>query len=108
MLSHLRVRLFTLALLQASGSLAAPNSKPTTKADSVAVQPRSRLLPAAAAAVPGLVIHGAGHFALGQPRTARNLLLMEGVGLGAFLAGGLTLAFTGASRYFVAPAATAT
>jgi hypothetical protein len=58
--------------------------------------------------VPGLVVHGSGHFALGQPRTARNLLLMEGVGLGLFLSGGLTIVLTGASRYFVAPAATAT
>lgn len=33
---------------------------------------------------------------------------MEGIGLGMFLAGGLTIVFTGASRYFVAPAAAAT
>jgi hypothetical protein len=66
------------------------------------------VLPAAAAVAPGLVVHGAGHFALGQPKTAKNLLLMEGVGLGLFLTGGLTIVFTGASRYFVAPAATTT
>ena len=65
------------------------------------------VLPTAAAVVPGLLVHGSGHFALGQPRTARRLLLMEGAGLGLFLAGGLTIVFTGASRYFVAPAATA-
>ncbi len=65
-------------------------------------------LPTAAALVPGALVHGSGHFALGQPRTARRLLLMEGLGLGLFLTGGLTLVFTGASRYFVAPAATAT
>jgi len=67
-----------------------------------------RVLPAAAAVVPGLVVRGAGHFALGQPRTARNLLALEGIGLGLFLSGGLTIVFTGASRYFVAPAASAT
>jgi hypothetical protein len=33
---------------------------------------------------------------------------MEGIGLGLFLAGGATIVLTGASRYFVAPAATAT
>ena len=33
---------------------------------------------------------------------------MEGIGLGLFLSGGLTLVFTGASRYFTAPAASAT
>lgn len=69
---------------------------------------RSRVLPTAAAAVPGLVVHGSGHFALGESATARNLLLMEGLGLGLFFAGGLTIVFTGASRYFVAPAASAT
>lgn len=70
--------------------------------------PPRRALSTTTAVVPGLLVHGAGHFALGQPRTARNLLLMEGVGLGLFLAGGLTIVFTGASRYFVAPAATVT
>lgn len=69
---------------------------------------RPRVLPFAAAVVPGLLVRGSGHFALAQPRTARNLLLMEGIGLGLFLGGGLTVVFTGASRYFVAPAASAT
>jgi hypothetical protein len=69
---------------------------------------RSRVLPAAAAVGPGLVVHGSGHWALGEPATARRLLLLEGIGLGMFLAGGLTIVFTGASRYFVAPAATVT
>lgn len=69
---------------------------------------RSRALPAAAAVVPGALVHGTGHFALGETQTGKNLLLMESVGLGLFLAGGLTIVFTGASRYFVAPAATTT
>jgi hypothetical protein len=69
---------------------------------------RSRVLPAAAAVGPGLVVHGSGHWARGEPATARRLLLLEGIGLGMFLAGGLTIVFTGASRYFVAPAATVT
>jgi hypothetical protein len=58
--------------------------------------------------VPGLVVHGTGHLALGESQTGKNLLLMEGIGLGLFLSGGLTIVFTGASRYFVAPAAAAT
>src|SRR6478609_3699467 len=68
----------------------------------------ARALPTAAAIVPGVVVHGAGHYALGEPETARQLLLMEGVGLGLFVTGGLTLWLSGASRYLVAPAATAT
>ena len=70
--------------------------------------PRSRALPVAAAALPGLVVHGSGHFAAGEAATARRLLLMQGIGLGVFLTGGVTLALTGASRYLVAPAAGAT
>lgn len=58
--------------------------------------------------MPGLVVHGTGHYVLGEPKTARRLLLMEGVGLGLFLVGGVTLFATGASRYFAAPAAATT
>jgi hypothetical protein len=76
---------------------------------SIPPRPRpSRPLAVAAAVVPGALAHGAGHYALGQPATARRLLAMEGIGLGLFLGGGLTLALTGASRYFVAPAAAST
>jgi hypothetical protein len=87
-----------------------PTASAEAPADSAASTSgaHSRILPVAAAVVPGLLVRGSGHFALRQPRTARNLLLMEGVGLGLFLGGGLTIVFTGASRYFVAPAATAT
>ncbi len=58
--------------------------------------------------VPGLVVHGAGHFVLDEKRTARNLLIMEGIGVGLLAVGGLTVFFTGASRYFAAPAISAT
>lgn len=69
---------------------------------------RSRLLPVAAAVVPGAVVHGTGHLASGESATGKRLLLMEGVGLGAFLGGGIAIALTGASRYVVAPAASIT
>lgn len=87
-----------LALLLHS-SLARASDEPRAK---------SRALPTAAAVVPGALVHGSGQLALGETQTGKNLLLMEGVGLGLFLAGGLTIVFTGASRYFVAPAATTT
>jgi hypothetical protein len=98
--------LVTLALLL-HGSLAVAQQEPA-RIEAEPLHERSRPLPAAAAAVPGLVVHGSGHWALGEPATARRLLLMEGIGLGMFLAGGLTIVFTGASRYFVAPAASVT
>jgi hypothetical protein len=78
----------------------------TPAQDSLAQKPRA--LPTAAAVVPGVLVHGSGHFAMGESKTAKNLLLMEGIGLGLFLGGGLTIVFTGASRYFVGPAAGAT
>jgi hypothetical protein len=60
-------------------------------------------LPIAASVVPGLLVHGTGHFVGGDPRTGRRLLAMEGVGLG-LMGGGLALtAGTGASRRFVGP-----
>lgn len=73
-----------------------------------AAPPKPRVLPTAAAVVPGALVHGSGHFAMGESETGKNLLLMEGIGLGLFLAGGLTIVFTGASRYLVGPAAGST
>ncbi len=92
--------LFGLVLLFRTSFAAAADEAPPPS--------RSRAFPAAAAVVPGALVHGAGHFALGEAETARRLLLMEGIGLGLFLSGGLTIVFTGASRYFVGPAAAAT
>jgi hypothetical protein len=52
-----------------------------------------------------VLVHGSGHFVIGESRTARRLLLAEGVGLGMILTGGGVLALTGASRYLAGPAA---
>lgn len=52
-----------------------------------------------ASVVPGLLAHGAGHFVLGERRTATRLLVAEGVGLGVAAAGGIPLFLTGASRH---------
>ncbi len=90
--------LLTVAILASAASARAEPERPR----------ESRALPTAVAIVPGVAVHGAGHFARGGAATARRLLLMEGIGLGMFLGGGATLFLTGASRYFVAPAATVT
>jgi hypothetical protein len=60
-------------------------------------------VPAAAAIVPGLVLHGSGHFAAGDRPTAYRLLKYEAIGLGALLLGGTVLALTGASRRTIEP-----
>lgn len=94
-----------LALLLGSSFARAEGPQPVEQEP---LHERPRALPAAAAVVPGVVVHGTGHLALGESRTGKRLLLMEAVGLGLFLAGGTTIVLTGASRYFVAPAATTT
>jgi len=62
-----------------------------------------RPLPIAASLVPGLILHGAGHFAAGERDVARRLLLLEGVGLGMIGAGGAYLIATGATRHYIGP-----
>lgn len=97
----MRARLLLGLLLLLRSGVASAQARQSEQAP----PPKPRVLPTAAAVVPGLVVRGTGHFAMGESRTARNLLLMEGIGLGLFLGGGLTIVFTGASRYFVGPAA---
>jgi hypothetical protein len=64
---------------------------------------KRRPLAVAAAVVPGLLLHGSGHFVGGDGGTARRLLAAEGVGLAAMVAGLGGLAATGAARRLVAP-----
>ncbi|WP_394851008.1 hypothetical protein [Pendulispora rubella] len=59
-----------------------------------------RPLAAGAAVVPGLVVHGAGHYVLGETATGHRLLAMEGVGAAGLVGGLAGLAVTGASRRF--------
>ncbi|HTE52311.1 MAG TPA: hypothetical protein VK698_15770 [Kofleriaceae bacterium] len=62
-----------------------------------------RLLPVGAAIVPGLLLHGAGHYVAGERDVARRLFVVEGVGLGMAAVGGTQLLVTGASRHFSGP-----
>ncbi|HEX9296319.1 MAG TPA: hypothetical protein VF881_10800, partial [Polyangiaceae bacterium] len=65
-------------------------------------------LAVAAAIVPGLVVHGSGHFVAGDPQTARRLLLLEGLGFGTLAVGFIPIVASGASRRLVGPAAALT
>jgi hypothetical protein len=60
-------------------------------------------LPVVAAVVPGVLLHGSGHFVAGDRDTAWRLLAIEGIGFGTMMAGVGGLALTGASRRTVAP-----
>ncbi len=62
-------------------------------------------LSAVAAVVPGLVVHGSGHFVAGDPDTGYRLLAIEGIGLGMLAAGFVPIFATGASRRIIGPAA---
>ncbi|MCO4763910.1 MAG: hypothetical protein KC502_20520 [Myxococcales bacterium] len=53
--------------------------------------------------VPGLLLHGAGHFALGEKTTAWRLLALEGVGAAALILGATSLALSGASNRLSVP-----
>src|SRR5690606_15795128 len=57
------------------------------------------------AVVPGLLVHGAGHWLAGDDETAKLLLVAAGLGHGGLLLGGGRLALSGASRHFVGPTA---
>ena len=64
----------------------------------------SGLLPAAVSIFPGILLHGAGHWAGGDKETGIYLLKMEGLGFGLFLLGTFSLGFSGASEAVSAPA----
>jgi hypothetical protein len=53
--------------------------------------------------VPGLVVHGSGHFVAGQTQTGFVLLGAEGLGIGLAIGGLAGTALTGATRRFIAP-----
>jgi hypothetical protein len=67
--------------------------------------PGRRALAGAASVVPGIVLHGSGHFVLCEPETARKLAVLEGAGAVSLAGSTAGLALTGASRYLVAPLA---
>ncbi|MCA9541624.1 MAG: hypothetical protein KC620_22150, partial [Myxococcales bacterium] len=60
-------------------------------------------LPVAAAIVPGVLVHGSGHFVAGDADTGWKLLGMQGIGLGMVAAAGIPFALTGGSRRTAGP-----
>lgn len=67
-----------------------------------------RALAIGGAVFPGFIAHGTGHFIYGRQKVARQLLMLEGAGLGLTLLGLGGLAVTGASSRTVAPFAIST
>jgi hypothetical protein len=65
----------------------------------------SRPVAAVLAFVPGLILGGSGHFALGHRQTAYRIFALQGVGAALIAAGAVPLVATAASRYVVTPLA---
>jgi hypothetical protein len=82
----------------------APSSAAATSTAGV-VRPRRSVLAAGAAIVPGIVVHGSGHFVAGDGATGRKLLALEGAGVATLAVGFVPLVLSGASRRIVGPAA---
>ncbi|MEI9950137.1 MAG: hypothetical protein WDO74_14475 [Pseudomonadota bacterium] len=69
---------------------------------------RDRSVAAGLAIVPGIALHGSGHYALGHKKTALALLITEGVGLVLLIGGISTLLVSGNSRHLAGPALVST
>jgi hypothetical protein len=69
---------------------------------------RDRRVAAGLAIVPGAALHGSGHYALGQKKTALALLITEGVGLALLIGGVSTELASGNSRELAGPALAST
>ena len=69
---------------------------------------RDRRVAAGVSVVPGVAIHGAGHYALGHRKTALALLISEGIGLALLIGGVSTELASGNSRKLAGPALAAT
>jgi hypothetical protein len=103
-----------LVLLLTRSAVAAPGASdaesPATSAPDSSAAPASappssnRVLAVGAAVVPGIVVHGSGHYVAGEKKTALWLLITEGVGAVLLLGGFVTAISTGNSRSLAGPA----
>lgn len=80
----------------------------STAAATATVSPGRRLAAVGAALIPGLVVHGAGHWVLGETATGFALLELEIGALALTISGLIGLGLSGASRRVVAPLAVLT
>jgi hypothetical protein len=57
-----------------------------------------RVIATAAAILPGVIVRGSGHWLVDDRRTARRLLVIEGIGLGLAALGGIPLGISGGAE----------
>ncbi|WP_437834759.1 hypothetical protein [Sorangium sp. So ce1153] len=92
------------AVVRSAAPAVAPSAAPARQKTSTT----RRALAAGGAVVPGALVHGTGHFLLGEKRTGLSLLALEGAGLGLVVGGLGGAAVSGASRRIIAPIVLAT
>lgn len=78
----------------------------TARAAQPSITPARRAAAVTTAVVPGVLVHGVGHFVAKKPKTGRTLLAVGAGGLGVSLISVVGIALTGASRRTTAPFAT--
>jgi hypothetical protein len=83
----------------------ASESELTTEGEQQPPSTGQRALATGASVVPGVLVHGMGHYVAGESTTGTRLLIAEGAGFGLILGGGSVIIATGASRYVTGPAA---
>ena len=101
-LRSLAVGLALALAAQPSHAAEAGESKASTASELVPPPEPDRRLALGAAFVPGVAVHGSGHYVLGQRRTASWLFLTEAVGAGLVVGGVTTLFASGNSRNLAA------
>ncbi|MDH5671614.1 MAG: hypothetical protein OEZ06_05655 [Myxococcales bacterium] len=99
----LSLLLFASVSARADAGAVEPANQATAAAEAMPAPGRPRVLPTITAVVPGLLVHGTGHFVAGETRTGYRLLAAEGAGLGLMVAGIAGLAVTGASPKTIGP-----
>ena len=62
--------------------------QPSGEADAPSPSAGERALATGAAVVPGVLVHGMGHYVAGETTTGHRLLIAQGVGFGLVLGGG--------------------
>jgi len=92
----------TSAVMERTPEKQSSEESPTEKekeSSEETIELKPSALATAAAVVPGLVLHGFGHYVAGDKDTAWSLFAWQGVGLGMMIASGAAIGLTGASRY---------
>ncbi len=99
-LFFLLVSLVPVSLFGAENAAPLNNDPEQNEEDTI----ESGLLPGAVSILPGVIVHGAGHYIGGDRETAADLLIMEAAGLLAFAGAGYAIIYTGASTKILVPA----